>query len=122
MILVDTSVWIDHFRRTEARLAECLNRREVLSHPFVIGELALGNLRQRDVILDAMQDLPRADIATDEEVLRFIDQHKLSRRGIGYIDAHLLVSTRLMPNAVLWTRDKKLHGATARLALAARFD
>ena len=122
MILVDTSVWIDHLRYGDSTLANLLNTGRVLAHPFVIGELALGNLQQRDVILNTLNDMPRAKIATDEEVLAFINQNKLSGLGIGYIDAHLLTSVRLTPGSLLWTQDKRLCAAANRLGLLAALE
>jgi len=119
MILADTSVWVDHLRRGDAKLAELLNAGQVLSHRFVIGELALGNLRNRDVVLEALQNLPEASIATDQEVLHFIARHALSGRGIGYVDVHLLVAAQLSHGASLWTRDKCLHAESIRLGLSA---
>lgn len=89
-----------------------------LTHPFVIGELALGNLRRRALILEALRDLPRATLATDHEVLQFIDGEGLFGKGIGYVDAHLLASVRLTAGASLWTRDKRLLAAAGRLAMA----
>lgn len=120
MILVDTSVWIDHLRNSDAALAELLEKGMVLAHPFVIGELALDSLRQRGVVLGALLGLPRATVADDDEVLRFIDQEKLFGLGIGYVDAHLLAAVRLTGDAFLWTRDKNLAVAADRLSLAAR--
>lgn len=118
MILVDTSIWIDHLRQSDQRLTRLLNRGQVLAHPYIIGELALGTLRNRDAILSALQDLPLAPVATDEEVLRFIKQNVLyGIGGIGYIDAHLLAAVRLAPGTALWTRDKPLHAAGASLGL-----
>lgn len=119
MILVDTSVWVDHFRRTDARLSELLGRGGVLAHPFVIGELALGNLRQRDGILEALQNLRSAKVASDAEMLRFIAQQRLSGLGIGYVDAHLLAAVQLTPGARLWTKDKRLRAAAEGLSLNA---
>ncbi len=119
MILVDTSVWIDHLRYGDAGLTALLNTGQVLGHRFVMGELALGNLQNRDMVLDSLQDLPQAGVATDEEVMHFIAQHALFGIGIGYIDAHLLAAVRLSPGALLWTRDKRLLGASARLGLSA---
>ncbi|UHL63902.1 type II toxin-antitoxin system VapC family toxin [Paralcaligenes sp. KSB-10] len=120
MILVDTSVWIDHLRKSDGELQTLLNAGQVLAHPFVIGELALGNLRQRDVVLDALQGLPQVSVATEEEVLRFIGQKTLYGIGIGYIDAHLLAALRLSPGSRLWTRDRRLLAAATRLGLSIR--
>ena len=117
MILVDTSVWKDHLRYGHSALVNLLNTGQVLAHPFVIGELALGSLRQRDVILDTLNNLPRAKIATEEEVLAFINQNKLCGLGVGYIDAHLLTSVRLTPGTLLWTQDKRLSAAANQLGL-----
>lgn len=118
MILVDTSIWIDHLRQHDERLASLLNQGQVLAHSFVIGELALGSLQNREAILGALQDLPQAPIATEGEVLRFIQQNTLYGMGIGYIDAHLLAAVRLSPGATLWTRDKRLLVAGTSLGLA----
>ncbi|MFZ0558524.1 MAG: PIN domain-containing protein [Methylovirgula sp.] len=118
MILVDTSIWVDHLRGKDKRLAALLNSAMALTHPFVIGELALGNLRRRALILEALRDLPRATLATDHEVLQFIDGEGLFGKGIGYVDAHLLASVRLTAGASLWTRDKRLLAAAGRLAMA----
>ena len=119
MILVDTSVWIDHLRHSNNTLMNLLNTGRVLAHSFIIGELALGNLQQRDAILDALNNIPRAKIATDEEVLTLINQSKLYGLGVGYIDAHLLASVRLTPSALLWTQDKRLGKAAEQLGLLA---
>jgi predicted nucleic acid-binding protein len=114
MILVDTSIWIDHLRIGESRLAELLNGSKVLAHPFVIGELACGNLKNRNTVLALLQALPAAPLATDDEVLFYINRNGLMGKGIGYIDAHLLASVSLAGDAQLWTRDKRL-GAMATL-------
>jgi predicted nucleic acid-binding protein len=116
--LVDTSVWVDHLRVGNEALAGLLDGTHVLAHPFVIGELALGDLRQRPTILVTLQDLPQAKVATDQEVLLFIERHALAGLGIGYVDAHLLVSARLTAGASLWTRDKRLSNVAERLGLA----
>ncbi len=118
MILADTSVWVDHLRASNTTLATLLNAGMVLAHPFVIGELALGNLRQRAAILQALSDLPQAMVATDSEALHFIDRHVLAGRGVGYVDVHLLAAIRLTPGATLWTNDKRLHGVAMQLGLA----
>lgn len=118
MILVDTSVWVDHLRTGSKGLAALLDAGTVLTHPFVVGELALGNLRQRETILDALSGLPFASVATDAEVLRFIERHALFGRGIGYVDAHLLAAVRLTAGAALWTNDKRLRSVADHLGLA----
>lgn len=108
MILVDTSVWVDHLRKGVPQLVELLERGEVLTHPFVIGELACGNLKDRGEVLDLLAALPAAVVAGDDETLLFIEQRMLMGKGIGYIDAHLLASVTLTHDARLWTRDKRL--------------
>jgi predicted nucleic acid-binding protein len=118
VILVDTSVWVDHLRANNLDLAALLGTGMVLAHPFVIGELALGNLRQRDMVLAALADLPQADIATDAEALTFIGRHALFGRGVGYVDAHLLAAVRLTADAKLWTNDRRLRGVADELGLA----
>lgn len=115
MILVDTSVWIDHLRSGDAQLVALLQGGTVLGHPWVTGELSLGNLTRRTEILGLLSSLPQAVVATDVEVMTFIDHHQLSGLGIGYVDAHLLASTRLSGGARLWTRDKRLRAAAVRL-------
>lgn len=118
MILVDTSVWVDHLRTGDKVLAALLGAGAVLTHPFVVGELALGNLHQRETILNALSDLPHATVATDAEVLHFIGDQALFGRGIGYVDAHLLAAVRLTAGAELWTNDKRLYGVAEQLGLA----
>jgi hypothetical protein len=118
LILVDTSVWVDHLRRDNAQLAGLLNAGRVLMHPFVIGELALGHMRRREAVLALLSGLPRAAVATDAEVLRFIDHQALFGRGIGYLDAHLLAAVRLMAGVELWTKDKRLHHVAEGLGFA----
>ncbi len=118
MILADTSIWVDHLRRRDEVLAGLLNKSEILIHPFVIGELALGNLRQRSVVLDALRLLPSVIVASHEEVLEFIEGNRLSGSGIGYIDLHLLAAARLTADTTLWTRDKTLRSVARRLTLA----
>jgi hypothetical protein len=120
VILVDTSVWVDHLRGTDEQLVSLLSSGTVLTHPLVIGELALGSLHRRDVVLGALRNLPRAVVADDDEVLRFIEAEALAGIGIGYIDAHLLAATRLTPDASFWTRDRRLSLVAGRLSLSAR--
>ena len=108
MILVDTSVWIDFLRRGLPALGELLERGEVLMHPFVLGELACGNLKAREQILADLARLPRVKVAQETEVLHFMASHALMGRGVGYLDMHLLASARLSEGVRLWTLDKKL--------------
>ena len=116
MILVDTSVWVDHLRRTDAALADLLERGTVLMHPFVVGEIACGGLAHRPAVLDLLQQLPMAEVADTNEVLGFIERRGLHGRGIGLVDVHLLASTALTTGARLWTRDKRLRAAAEALA------
>ena len=117
MMLVDTSVWIDHLRHGDAALTAALEAGQVWMHSFVLGELACGNLRSRVEVLGLLQALPPMPVSSDKEVLFFIDQHELMGRGIGYMDVHLLASARL-GGTQLWTRDKRLHTVAAELGLA----
>lgn len=119
MILVDSSVWIAHLRVTDERLAALLQEGEVLGHPFVVGEIALGNLQPRDAVLGDLLKLPQAAVAADEEVLNLINRQSLFGRGIGYIDAHLLAAVRLTLDASLWTHDRRLQEIAADIGLAA---
>jgi len=118
MILVDTAVWIDHLSSADPLLQHLLLQRSVLGHSFVLGELAIGSLKRRKTILIEIESLPQAIVASDFEVRHFIESHSLYGRGIGYIDAHLLASVRLTPEAQLWTRDKRLHGIAAAMSIA----
>ncbi len=118
MTLVDTSVWVDHLRSSDQTLAALLDAGRVLSHPYVIGELALDHLEPRNAILSLLTRLPAAQVASNDELLRLIDLNSLAGLGIGYVDAHLLAATRLTPSANLWTRDRRLRMAATRLRLA----
>ncbi|MGH9022661.1 MAG: type II toxin-antitoxin system VapC family toxin [Acidimicrobiia bacterium] len=117
MILVDTSVWVDHLRRGHPGLTRLLEGGLVLGHPWVRGELALGHLAQRREVLGLLDQLPQATVATDEEVLALVEGHQLFGLGIGYVDAQLLAAARLTPDARLWTADKRLAAAAVRLDL-----
>lgn len=116
-LLADTSVWVDHLRSGSALLAARLEREEVRCHPFVVGELACGNLENRREILGRLAALPRAEVAEHREVLAFLDAHRLAGRGIGWVDAHLLASAALS-RLPLWTLDKQLAAVARDLALA----
>jgi predicted nucleic acid-binding protein len=118
VILVDTSIWIDHLRTGDPELGELLRDGQVLAHPWVTGELALGHLSRRSEILGLIHNLPQATVATDGEVLTLIDKRQLFGLGIGYVDAHLLAATALTPAARLWTRDKRLALVAAQHGLA----
>ena len=117
MILVDSSVWIDPLRTGEPALEELLNTGQILAHPFVVGELACGNLKNRKAVLSLLQDLPAAPIATHKEVLFFIERHGLMGRGVGYVDAHLLSAVTLMGTGRLWMRDKRLRAVAESMGL-----
>ena len=114
MILVDTSVWVDHLRRGAFGLDQFLIAGQVLCHPFIIGELACGNLKNRSTILSLLKTLPTVRTAEEDEVLQFIERHRLMGTGLGYIDAHLLASCRLS-HVQFWTHDKRLGNAAAKL-------
>ena len=107
MILVDSSVWIDHFRGKESRLALLLNEEQVVIHPCVIGELALGSLKNRSQALQDLQLLPQISPATDTETMEWIERRRIFGKGIGWMDAHLLLSC-ILSNTELWTADKPL--------------
>lgn len=118
MILVDTSVWAQHIDRHVSALTAALDAEQVLIHPFVIGELAMGNLRQRGPILSDLQDLPKVIVASDQETLDLIERGRLFGIGIGYVDAHLLAAALLSVGTSLWTFDKRLDAAAARLGIS----
>jgi predicted nucleic acid-binding protein len=119
VILVDTSVWIDHLRRGNDTLAALLEEGSVVGHPFVTGELACGSLRNRREILSLLDGLPQSMIAEHTEVLRFLESHRLMGRGLGYVDVHLLASV-MLEGALIWTLDKQLAEIAGRLAVAAQ--
>lgn len=117
MVLVDTSVWIDHFGSGDSDLVDLLKTSSVLMHPFVVGELACGNLRRRAEILALLNNLPEVNVAQDSEVLVCIERNELMGRGIGYVDAHLLAAVMLTDSTRLWTRDKRLDTLARDLGL-----
>jgi len=114
MILVDTSVWVDHLRSGDAHLAGLLDQGQVLGHPWVLGELALGRLSDSPGVLGLLSQLPQAPVATPTEVLTLIERAQLAGTGIGYVDVHLLAAALLAPGTLLWTRDRRLAAAAAR--------
>ena len=116
MVLVDTSVWIDHLRKTSSRLAGLLEDGKVAIHPFVIGEVACGNLANRKEILSLLHSLPAVQRVEDDEILFFIQQHSLAGRGLGLIDVHLLASSKMSEHP-LWTKDNRLTTAAEELGL-----
>ena len=117
MILLDTSVWVDHLRRGDSLAVQVLESGQAAAHAFVIGELACGNLKSRVRVIDLLQALPQLAMATDDEVLYFIERHKLMGRGIGYVDAHLLAAAAIS-GSLLWTRDKRLREIATELGVA----
>lgn len=121
MVLADTSIWIDHFRRGDFQLSELLERGEIVMHPFIVGELVLGHVPKIAEMIDDLGGLPRAIVASADEVLGFITDRKLPGLGIGYVDAHLLAAAALTPETSIWTRDKRLLAAAQSLSLAAEF-
>jgi len=120
VILVDSSIWVDHLRAGDEELTALLRAEEVLMHPFVIGEIALGHLRRREADLALLHDLPMASLATNEEVLSLINNRRLFGTGIGYVDAHLLAAVRVTPRVILWTRDRRLAAAASLLGVGVR--
>ena len=117
MILVDTSVWVDHLHRTAPSLVELLNRSAVIQHPMIIGELALGSLRDRVRVLELLNDLPRSSVATHDEVMTLVSREALYGKGLSLVDAHLLASIMLTPGSRLWTRDRRLRSAAEELGV-----
>ena len=117
MILLDTSVWVDHLRRGDSLVVQVLEAGQAAAHAFVIGELACGNLKSRVRVIDLLRALPQLAMAMDDEVLYFIERHELMGRGIGYVDAHLLASSSIS-GSLLWTRDKRLREISTELGVA----
>ena len=117
MVLVDTSVWVEHLRQGAPGLEGLLAEGEVVCHPFVIGELACGNLRNRREILSLLRELPALDAVGHEELLLFVDGHRLMGRGLGLVDVHLLAAA-VVDGTPLWTRDRRLRDAAQGLGIA----
>jgi predicted nucleic acid-binding protein len=117
LIVADTSVWVDHFRSTNEALRQQLLARNILMHPMIVAELALGSLRERTRTLSDLDALPQARVARLDEVRKLIERHRLHGRGIGLIDAHLLATTLLSQPCRLWTLDKRLQAIAQQLSL-----
>ena len=118
MILADTSVWVDHLRNGNADLTRHLNSSEIIIHDFIIGEIALGSLRNRPEILSLLNHLPKTSVAMHSEVMAMIDRQMLYSKGIGYVDAHLIASCLLGPHITLWTFDRRLKMTAENFSLA----
>ena len=118
-VLVDTSVWVDHLRKGDAHLAQLLDKSQVLCHPFIIGEIACGNLKNRAEILSALSELEHTPTIEFDECMQFIDQNRLFGIGIGFVDVHLLASA-LLADVTLWTADKRLHKVALDLGVVYR--
>lgn len=118
MILVDTSVWVDHLRVADRQLAGLLLEESVLCHPFVLGELACGMLNRRSEVVGLLRNLTQAPVVEHEEVLAFVEAHALMGSGLGWVDVHLLASATLAGER-FWTRDRRLAQAARRLGVAA---
>jgi predicted nucleic acid-binding protein len=121
MILADTSVWVNHFRRKDAALYLQLQRNNISIHPFIVAELLLGNLPDRENTIASLDRLPMAKVAQLSEVRSMIETHSLYQQGIGFVDAHLIASTYLTPHTVLWSHDKRLRALAETLGLDANF-
>jgi len=120
MILVDTSIWIDHLRAKNDDLSALLNEGRIYMHPFILGELSCGHLKNRSMTLSLLAALPMLKVARDEEILHLIESRKLMGKGIGYIDAHLLASLILTPGANLWSGDVRLQSVALDLKVASK--
>ncbi len=118
MILVDASVWVDHFKSKSAELDTLLQRRMVLGHPYIRGEVGLGSIRNRALVLEMLESLPQSTVADHEEVVTMVERRNWHSRGIGYVDAHLLASSIIMPGMRLWTRDASLRALAAESNIA----
>lgn len=118
MILIDSTIWIEHLRAELPILVSLLNQERVLSHPLIVGEIAMGSIKQRQRKLERLAALPQGPVARHESVLALVERAKLFSTGLSYIDAHLLASARLFPGGKLWTGDKRLQTQAERLGLA----
>jgi predicted nucleic acid-binding protein len=121
MVIVDTSVWVDHFRRGNGVLYRLLEQGEVVCHSFVVGELACGNLKNREEVLSLLQSLPSAPTLDEDEVLYFIEKNRLMGKGLGLVDVHILAAS-LLSTIPLWTKDKKLRNIAKALEIAYEYE
>lgn len=117
MILADTSIWVDHFRSENVEMRRQLDNRRIAMHPLVVGELALGSLRDRTRTLSYLDLLPRAPMAQLSEVRQMIESRSLYSQGIGLTDAYLIASIFLDPSMLLWTKDKRLRSTAETLGI-----
>jgi predicted nucleic acid-binding protein len=114
-VLVDTSIWIDHLNKTDEAFSTLLASKPVVVHPYIVGEILLGSLKQREVVRRTLEGFKSVTVAEDSEVLGFIEHNQLFGAGIGYIDAHLLAAAKLSDGVRLWTRDRRLADIATRL-------
>jgi predicted nucleic acid-binding protein len=119
MILADTTIWVDHFRRGDRKLVELLEQKEILLHPFIVAELALGSLKDRVSTLGFLDEQPTTKVASTAEVRGLVESRQLYARGIGLIDAHLIASALLTPNTSLWTRDERFRQVAQEINILA---
>jgi len=117
VVIVDTSIWVTHLRQGSRHLSELLLDAQAVCHPFIVGELACGNIKNRVEFLSLLQSLPMAPTVSLDELLYFIDRHAVMGMGIGFVDAHLLASAQLS-STPLWTSDKKLKSAATKLEVS----
>ncbi len=117
MVLVDTSVWVDHLREGDDRFRSLVSQQKVLMHPMIRGELACGNLRNRSQLLRYWQNLPQITLASDDEVMHLLEYRSLYGRGIGFVDLHLLASCLITADTELWTKDRRLNAVAQTLSL-----
>lgn len=118
MILADTSVWVDHFRNGNAEFSDRLNNAEICIHDFILGEIALGSIQNRPVILSLLDHLPKAKLATHKEIMAMIERQMLYSKGIGYVDVHLIASCLLDAHVSLWTLDRRLKSVASSLSIS----
>jgi predicted nucleic acid-binding protein len=119
VILADTTVWVDHLRNAEPTVSDLLRAEELVMHSSVLGEILLGNFRNRQAVAHALGEIPKVARASDEDVIRLIERHQLYGTGVGFVDAHLVATCLLTRGTYLWTRDRKLAAVADRLGVSA---